>query len=193
MSSRRRIGVMGGTFDPIHLGHLVAASEVRHRLDLEQVLFIPAGQPWQKLDRQVTEAEHRYVMTELATDRSPFTVSRMDMDRPGPTYTVDTLREVHAQYGPADVYLVTGADALAGVRTWREPEALRELAHMVGVTRPGHPLPDEPAGGEVTILEIPSLDISSTMCRQRVARGEPIDYLVPAAVAEYIRKHALYR
>ncbi len=184
---------MGGTFDPIHLGHLVAASEVQHRLGLEQVLFIPAGQPWQKQDRQVTAAEHRYVMTVLATDRSSFSVSRIDIDRPGPTYAVDTLRDVHAQYGPAEVFLIVGADALAGIPTWREPAELRELAHMVGVTRPGHRLPDIPAGGDATILEIPSLDISSTMCRQRVALGEPIDYLVPAPVAEYIRKHSLYR
>lgn len=184
---------MGGTFDPIHLGHLVAASEVYHRLGLAEMLFIPAGRPWQKQDREVTGAEHRYLMTVLATDRTPFRVSRIDLDRPGPTYAVDTLRELHRQYEPADLFFVTGADALAGLRTWRDPEVLRDLAHMVGVTRPGHRLPAESAAGDATILEIPSLDISSTMCRQRVARGEPIDHLVPAPVVEYIRKHALYR
>ncbi|MEI2786344.1 MAG: nicotinate-nucleotide adenylyltransferase [Candidatus Nanopelagicales bacterium] len=189
----RRIGVMGGTFDPIHFGHLVAANEVLHRLDLDEVLLVPTGQPWQKSDRAVSPPEHRFRMTLLATDRSPFRVSRVDLDRPGATYTVDTLRDLHAQLDPVDLYFITGADALAGLSTWREAEALADLAHMVGVTRPGHQMGDTVPLTSVTVLDIPSLDISSTMCRQRVAEGLPIDYLVPAAVAEYIHKHSLYR
>lgn len=191
---RRRIGVLGGTFDPIHQGHLVAAATVHHRLGLDDLLFVPTGQPWQKQDRAVTAAEHRYLMAVLATDRSPFSVSRVDIDRPGPTFTTDTLQDLHAHHDPADLFFITGADSLAGLPTWREPEKILRLAHMVGVTRPGHPmaatgLPSSAA----TILEIPSLPISSTMCRDLVARGEPIDYLVPAAVVEYIDKHHLYR
>lgn len=185
--------MIGGTFDPIHLGHLAAAAEVQHRLGLDEVLFAPTGRPWQKQEQEVTAAEHRYVMTVLGTDRSPFGVTRVDIDREGPTFTVDTLRDLHAALDPVDLFFITGADALSGMATWREPEALWELAHMVGVTRPGHPLPAAVAAPDATILEIPALDISSTMCRRRVARGEPIDYLVPAPVVEYIRKHDLYR
>lgn len=191
---RRRIGVFGGTFDPIHLGHLVAACEVRHRLALDELIFVPTGEPWQKQNRQVTAAEDRYIMTVLATDRSAFGVSRVDVERAGPTFTVDTLRDLHAQYDPADLFFITGADTLAGLPTWREPETLIELAHMVAVTRPGHELDALPLpSSALTMVEIPGLDISSTMCRERVAREEPIDYLVPAAVVEYIGKHQLYR
>jgi nicotinate-nucleotide adenylyltransferase len=191
--SRRRIGVMGGTFDPIHIGHLAAANEVYHHFRLDELLFVPTGQPWQKSHRAVSDAEHRYRMALLATDRSPFRVSRVDIDREGPTYTVDTLRDIHHEYGPADLYFVVGADALAGLPTWREPETLLSLAHMVGVTRPGHEMGVTLPPESVTALEIPALEISSTQCRDRVARGLPIDYLVPAAVAEYIGKHVLYR
>lgn len=191
--SRRRIGVMGGTFDPIHIGHLAAANEVYHHFGLDELLFVPTGQPWQKSDRVVSDAEHRYRMALLATDRSPFRVSRVDIDREGPTYTVDTLRDIHHEYGPVDLYFIVGADALAGLPTWREPETLLGLAHMVGVTRPGHEMGVTLPPESVTALEIPALEISSTQCRDRAARGLPIDYLVPAAVAEYIGKHALYR
>ncbi len=183
---------MGGTFDPIHTGHLVAASEVSHRLGLDHVVFVPTGQPWQKQDRDISSAEDRYIMTVLATDRSDFGVSRVDIDREGPTFTADTLRELHDVYDPAELFFITGADTLAGMHTWRHADLVLELAHMVGVTRPGHALDEKPKSG-VTLMEIPSLDISSTMCRRRVARGEPIDYLVPAAVAEYIHKRRLYR
>jgi nicotinate-nucleotide adenylyltransferase len=192
--SRRRIGVMGGTFDPIHTGHLLAASEVSFRLGLDHVVFVPTGQPWQKQDRQVSTAEDRYIMTVLATDRSDFDVSRVDVDRAGPTFTADTLRELHDLYDPADLYFITGADTLAGLPTWERADVVLDLARMVAVTRPGHVLAEArlPAT-DVTIVEIPSLEISSTMCRERVQRGEPIDFLVPAAVAEYIHKRRLYR
>ncbi len=193
MNRRRRIGVMGGTFDPIHVGHLAAASEVYHRLDLDEVLFVPAGRPWQKSDRVVSDAEHRYRMTLLATDRSPFRVSRVDIDRDGPTYTADTLRDLHTEYDPADLFFIVGADALAGLPTWRDPETLLSLAHMVGVTRPGHPMGVTLPPESVTVLEIPRLEVSSTLIRHRVAQSAPIDYLVPAPVVEYIAKLALYR
>jgi nicotinate-nucleotide adenylyltransferase len=192
--SRRRIGVMGGTFDPIHTGHLLAASEVSFRLGLDHVVFVPTGQPWQKQDRQVSSAEDRFIMTVLATDRSDFEVSRVDVDRAGPTFTADTLRELHDLHDPADLYFITGADTLAGLPTWERADVVLDLAHVVAVTRPGHEL-DEASlpATDVTIVEIPSLEISSTMCRERVQRGEPIDYLVPPAVAEYILKRRLYR
>lgn len=188
----RRIGVMGGTFDPIHVGHLVAANEAYHLLGLDEMLFVPTGQPWQKQDRVVTDAEHRFRMALLGTDRTPFLVSRVDIDRPGPTFTVDTLRDLHAQLDPADLFFVTGADTLAGMATWRQPEVVMELAHMVGVTRPGHTLGDGVPPASVTLLEIPQLEVSSTLVRQRVAQGLPIDHLVPAGVADYVLKYRLY-
>ncbi|HWV25691.1 MAG TPA: nicotinate-nucleotide adenylyltransferase [Aeromicrobium sp.] len=195
---RRRIGVMGGTFDPIHHGHLVAASEVRSWYDLEEVVFVPTGQPWQKADRDVSPAEHRYLMTVIATAANPqFTVSRVDIDRDGPTYTIDTLRDISAQYPEADLYFITGADALAALLTWRDHDELFELANFVGCTRPGHDLDESSLDGlptdRVQILEIPALAISSTDCRDRVGRDEPVWYLVPDGVVQYISKHGLYR
>lgn len=185
---------MGGTFDPIHTGHLVAAAEVFDRLKLDDLLFVPTGQPWQKQHRSVTPAEQRYMMTVLGTDRSPFGVSRVDIDREGPTYSADTLRDLHAEFDPADLFFITGADTVVGLPTWRDPDLVLELAHLVVVTRPGHPLRELPVPtSALTTLEIPGLNISSTMCRERVSRGEPIDYLVPAPVVEYIRKRQLYR
>ena len=134
-----RLGVMGGTFDPIHHGHLVAASEVAHLFALDEVVFVPTGQPWQKADRAVTAAEHRYLMTVIATAADPrFTVSRVDIDRDGPTYTVDTLRDLHAQRPDAELFFITGADALGSILTWRDPPTCCDLAHFVAVTRPGH-------------------------------------------------------
>ena len=184
---------MGGTFDPIHIGHLAAAAHVQHHLALDEVVLVPTGQPWQKQDRSVTDAEHRYVMAVLATDRTSFRVSRVDIDRQGPTFTVDTLRDLHREYHPADLFFIMGSDALSGVATWRDPDAVLELAHIVGVTRPGHPSSSNLPHGAATLLEIPSLDVSSTMCRERLQRGQPIDFLVPAPVVDYIRKQHLYR
>jgi nicotinate-nucleotide adenylyltransferase len=190
-----RIGVMGGTFDPIHIGHLVAASEVAHRFSLDHVVFVPTGQPWQKSDRRVSSAEDRYLMTDLATvDDERFSVSRVDIDRDGPTYTVDTLRDIRADFGEDHEYFfITGADALGEILTWREPEEVLRLAHLVGVTRPGHELADPGlAPGRVTLLEIPALAISSSDIRARVSRGEPIRYLVTPGVEAYIAKVGLY-
>ncbi|GAA2755470.1 nicotinate-nucleotide adenylyltransferase [Actinopolymorpha rutila] len=196
MSDRRpRLGVMGGTFDPIHNGHLVAASEVQADFDLDEVIFVPTGQPWQKGARQVAEAEDRYLMTVIATASNPrFSVSRVDIDRPGLTYTVDTLRDLRAARGPdAEFFFITGADALTQILTWRDVDELFQMAHFVGCTRPGHTFEiDELPEDAVTLLEIPALAISSTECRERVAAGRPIWYLVPDGIVQYINKRRMY-
>ncbi|MFC6151953.1 MULTISPECIES: nicotinate-nucleotide adenylyltransferase [Mumia] len=195
---RPRVGVMGGTFDPIHHGHLVAASEVQAWYDLDEVVFVPTGEPWQKADRKVSPGEDRYLMTVIATASNPrFWVSRVDIDRDGPTYTVDTLRELRAHYGgDVDLYFITGADALAQILTWRNAEEMFELAEFVGCTRPGHDIDMHTLDGlpsdRVAIVEIPALAISSTDCRERVANQEPVWYLVPDGVVQYIAKHRLY-
>jgi nicotinate-nucleotide adenylyltransferase len=188
-----RIGVMGGTFDPIHHGHLVAASEVAQSFDLDEVVFVPTGVPWQK--QKVTSSEHRYLMTVIATASNPsFTVSRVDVDREGPTYTIDTLRDLQRQRPDAELYFITGADAVAQILSWRDHDELWDLAHFVAVSRPGHVLSTEGLPSEnVSQLEIPALSISSTDCRDRVGRGHPVWYLVPDGVVQYIAKHHLYR
>ena len=188
---------MGGTFDPIHHGHLVAASEVQAWFDLDEVVFVPTGQPWQKSDRAVSPAEHRYLMTVIATASNPrFTVSRVDIDRGGPTYTIDTLRDLAAKIPDADLYFITGADALAEIFTWRDADELFELARFVGCTRPGYEMNPSTIeaipSDRVTILEIPALAISSSDCRDRRLKGEPVWYLVPDGVVQYIAKHDLY-
>jgi nicotinate-nucleotide adenylyltransferase len=195
VSARRRVGVMGGTFDPIHHGHLVAASEVASLFLLDQVVFVPTGTPWQKGERVVSPAEDRYLMTVIATASNPrFSVSRLDIDRPGPTYTIDTLRDLRAELGEAtELFFITGADALAQILGWHRADELFGLAHFVGVTRPGHPLSDPglPQGG-VSLVEVPAMAISSTDCRERVARSLPVWYLVPDGVVQYIQKRDLY-
>ena len=185
---------MGGTFDPIHHGHLVAASEVQSLFDLDEVIFVPTGQPWQKADKVVSEAEHRYLMTVVATASNPhFLVSRVDVDREGPTYTIDTLRDLRAQHPDDELFFITGADALAQILSWKDVDELWELAHFIGVTRPGYELSESglPEDG-VTLQEVPAMAISSTDCRDRVADGEPVWYLVPDGVVQYINKHHLY-
>ncbi|MBB4139048.1 nicotinate-nucleotide adenylyltransferase [Microbacterium invictum] len=188
-----RIGVMGGTFDPIHHGHLVAASEVAQSFDLDEVVFVPTGVPYQK--RDVTESEHRYLMTVIATASNPqFTVSRVDIDRTGATYTIDTLRDLAKIYPGAELFFISGADAVAQILSWRDHDELWDMAHFVAVSRPGHVL--STAGlpkDNVSLLEIPALAISSTDCRDRVHRGHPVWYLVPDGVVQYIAKHHLYR
>jgi nicotinate-nucleotide adenylyltransferase len=190
----RRIGIMGGTFDPIHHGHLVAASEVQSRFGLDEVVFVPTGQPWQK--GAVSPAEDRYLMTVVATASNPrFHVSRADIDRDGPTYTIDTLRDLRAVYGPeAELFFITGADALEKILSWKDALPMLELARFVGVTRPGFELTDKhlPADS-VALVEVPAMAISSSDCRERVAAGEPVWYLVPDGVVQYIAKRGLYR
>ncbi|MFI1988417.1 nicotinate-nucleotide adenylyltransferase [Actinoplanes sp. NPDC020271] len=192
--SARRIGIMGGTFDPIHHGHLVAASEVQARFQLDEVMFVPTGQPYEK--GRVSPAEDRYLMTVIATASNPrFHVSRADMDRDGPTYTVDTLRDMRAVYGrSAELFFITGADALSRIMSWRDALTMLRLAHFIGVTRPGFELsaanlPED----SVTLVEVPAMAISSSDCRRRVAGGLPVWYLVPDGVVQYINKRGLYR
>ena len=195
---RFRLGVMGGTFDPIHHGHLVAASEAATRFKLDEVVFVPTGVPWQKAGRRVSHSEDRYLMTVIATASNPrFSVSRVDIDRPGDTYTVDTLTDLREERGPdTDLFFITGADALAKILTWRGADQLFDLAKFVGVSRPGIDLSAEdishlPAD-KVTLLEIPAMAISSTACRERISEDMPIWYLVPDGIVQYIAKRGLY-
>jgi nicotinate-nucleotide adenylyltransferase len=192
----RRIGIMGGTFDPIHHGHLTAANEVANRFALDEVVFVPTGQPWQKAGQPVSPAEDRYLMTVIATASNPrFTVSRVDIERGGPTYTVDTLRDLRKVYGDAAaLFFITGADALADILSWKEADVCLELAHFVGVTRPGFRLSsDHLPADTVSLVQVPAMAISSTDCRERTGKGQPVWYLVPDGVVQYIAKRRLYR
>ncbi|MCT1555343.1 nicotinate-nucleotide adenylyltransferase [Corynebacterium sanguinis] len=194
----RKIGVMGGTFDPIHNGHLVAGSEVADRFDLDEVVFVPTGDPWQKADRTVTDSEHRYLMTVIATASNPqFTVSRVDIDRGGPTYTIDTLRDLREAYPSEELFFITGADALSSIMSWHDWDQMFDLAEFVGVTRPGYELREDMLPAQhrerVHLVEIPAMAISSTDCRLRASQGRPVWYLVPDGVVRYIAKNNLYR
>lgn len=184
---------MGGTFDPIHNGHLVAASEVARELSLDRVIFVPTGTPWHK--EPASNAEHRYLMTVIATASNPnFTVSRVDIDRSGETFTVDTLRDLRSEFANSDLFFISGADAISQILAWKDVEKLWDLAHFVAVTRPGHELDISGFSADnVSLLEVPALAISSTDCRRRVSRGSPVWYLVPDGVVQYIAKHNLYR
>ena len=192
LTDKRRIGVMGGTFDPIHNGHLVAASEVASAFDLDEVIFVPTGSPY--LKDNVTPAEHRYLMTVIATASNPrFKVSRIDIDREGPTYTVDTLSDMQKLYPDADLVFISGADAISQISAWKNADHLWDLAKFVAVSRPGHQLtiPEAPEGA-ISKLEIPALAISSTDIRARVQTGKPVWYLVSDGVVQYIAKNKLY-
>lgn len=195
MGTGRRIGVMGGTFDPVHLGHLVAADQARAELKLDEVIFIPAGSPWQK-EQGVTPAEHRYLMTVLATAAHPsFSVSRLEIDRNNPTYTVDTLRALREAVPDARLYFITGADAILNILTWKAAEECLALADFVAATRPGYDLrvlDDHGLRDHVSVLDVPALAISSSDVRERFASGRPVRYLIPSAVEGYARKHGLY-
>lgn len=200
------VGIMGGTFDPVHHGHLVAAEAVRAHLGLDRVVFVPAGRPPHKSDSEVTDERHRYLMTVMATVTNPlFTVSRAEIDRPGPSYTVDTIRAFRQVVGERTrLYFITGFDAVREILTWREPDVFLRLCRVVAVTRPGYPLEEVEAlqrrlraetgtSDPLSILEVPALAISSSDIRRRVAAGEPIKYLVPESVETYIAKMGLYR
>ena len=193
----RRLGVMGGTFDPIHYGHLVTAEEALEQFELEGVLFVPTGRPWMKEHEGVSPPEDRYLMTVIATASNPlFSVSRIEVDRDGPTYTVETLRSLKADLD-ADLFFVTGADAILEMLQWKEPEELFELAHFIAATRPGYDIAgfEVPAHAKdaVSVMNVPALAISSTDIRSRVQAGGPIRYLVPEGVKSYIEKAGLYR
>ena len=190
--------MLGGSFDPIHHGHLAVASEVASILELEHVVFVPVGIPWHKGPLQAS-AEDRYAMTVLATESdNRFSVSRVDVDRAGVTYTVDTLRDLNDEFRrsnpghAASWFFITGADALADLQRWREPEEIFRMAHIVGVARPGHEAMESEVDSRAIRVEAPLLDISSTDIRERVRSGRPIRYLVPSAVASWIATHHLY-
>ncbi len=201
----RRLGILGGTFDPPHLGHLAVAEEAREVIDLARVLFIPAGRPWQKADRPVTPAELRLAMVERAVEGNPaFLVDRREVERPGPSYTVDTLRELAAaEPAGTELWLIVSTEALASLATWREPEHIMQLARLcvaprgpevdaaAAVARFESSLPA--AAGRLVALDRPRLAISSTEIRERVRAGRSIRYLVPDAVAELVTRYALYR
>lgn len=200
MDAPNRLGVMGGTFDPIHQGHLVTAEEALWQFELDQVLFAPTGQPWMKHEPGVSPAEDRYLMTVIATSSNPrFRVSRLEIDREGPTYSVDTLRSLREEYGEGtELFFITGADAILQIFQWKDADQAFELAHFIAATRPGYDLSrfDQERAAEhpkITVMDIPALAISSTDIRERVAKGRPIRYLVPEGVKSYIEKTGLYR
>jgi nicotinate-nucleotide adenylyltransferase len=195
-----RLGVMGGTFDPIHYGHLVTAEEALQQFGLDGVIFVPTGRPWMKEHGVVSPAEDRYLMTVIATASNPlFRVSRMEVDRDGPTYTVETLRGLKAELGTeTDLFFVTGADAVLEIFQWKDPGELFELAHFIAATRPGYDIAGFSAHAPykhpgITVMNVPALAISSTDIRARVAASRPIRYLVPEGVKSYIEKAGLYR
>lgn len=199
-----RIGIMGGTFDPVHYGHLVTAEEARTQFELSEVLFVPNRYAPHKSIDGVSDPEHRYHMTLLATATNPsFTVSRIEIDRPGPSYSIDTIKELRKTHGPRDLYYITGADAILQIvrGDWERSAELLTLCQYIAASRPGFPLDVEDLRrynvtqttlDNLHVMEIPALAISSTDIRRRVARGRPIRYLVPDAVEAYIMKHALY-
>jgi nicotinate-nucleotide adenylyltransferase len=195
----RRLGVMGGTFDPIHYGHLTTAEEALGQFSLDEVVFVPTGMPWMKEERDVSPAEHRYLMTVIATASNPrFRVSRIEIDREGPTYTVETLRTLAAENLDAELYFITGADAMLEIFEWKDTDEVLSLAHFIAATRPGYDLTRFEAltptrHPNVSLMNIPALAISSTDLRERVHGGRPIRYLVPEGVKSYIEKAALYR
>lgn len=192
---------MGGTFDPIHMAHLLAAEEARFRFNLDKVVFVPCGVPVHKKPYEVTPAEHRYAMVLLATTGNPhFEVSRIEIERQGPSYAIDTVRAFKRLYGNGvTLFFITGADAVLEILTWRDADKLVELCRFIAVTRPGYDLSKlEEVLGEryasaIDVLHIPEMDISSTKIRERVRNGEPIRYMVPDAVYDYIMRHGLYR
>jgi len=199
MIKRSKIAIMGGTFDPIHYGHLVTAEAARSSFGLEKVVFVPSGRPPHKRDQNITHPEHRYIMTMLAVASNPFfEVSRVEMDRPGYSYAIDTVSEFVGLYGSnVDLFFITGADAILEIITWRNVDGLMEKCHFIAATRPGFHLPDtghlpEHFLKNIYFMEVPALAISSTNIRERVSMGRPIKYLVPEEVEKYIYTYSLY-
>jgi len=203
IGDKYKVGILGGTFDPIHNAHLAIVDEARLQLELDEVVFIPAGQPWMKSDRVITAAEHRVAMLLLAIDdKFGFRLSTMEIDRPGPSYTVDTLAKLSNEFvGLSELYFIIGWDNLPDLPRWKEPARIIELCHLVALPRPGYSLPDLDALDKkvpgllksVIIMERPQIDISGTEIRERVAKGLDISKMVPLGVAEYIREKGLYR
>lgn len=198
---RNRVGLMGGTLDPSHYGHLLVAETAREQYQLSEVVFVPNGRPPHKKDYLVSPAEDRYAMVLLAVADNPwFSVSRAEIERCGPSYTIDTIRAFRQQLGPeVNLYFITGADAILEILTWRQPHDIVAECQLIAAHRPGFDLRKmadvlgEDLAGEVQMLAMPAMDISSTQIRQRIARGESIHYLTPPAVESYIHKVGLYR
>jgi nicotinate-nucleotide adenylyltransferase len=195
-----RLGVMGGTFDPIHYGHLVTAEEALGQFDLDEVVFVPTGRPWMKTHNHVSPAEDRYLMVVIATASNPrFSVSRIEIDREGPTYTVDTLRAIKQErVDDPELFFVTGADAMLEIFAWKDADDVLELAHFIAATRPGYDIPafEQEAPSRhphVNVMTVPALAISSTDIRLRVREGRPTRYLLPEGVKSYVEKLGLYR
>ncbi len=194
------IGIMGGTFDPIHNGHLLTAECAAYQYNLDEVIFIPSGNPPHKIEKNISDAEDRYVMSLLATmSNSKFRVSRMEIEREGLSYTIDTVREIKKLHPGAKVYFITGSDAILEIFTWKNPEELLEEAEFIAATRPGYCISQlgqkiyDAYRKNIHILEIPGLAISSTDIRRRRQEGRPIKYQLPEAVEMYVKKHDLYR
>ena len=202
--TKSKIGVLGGTFDPIHLGHLIVAEDIRQKLGLGEVLFVPAGRPWLKLkeEKPISAAEHRLAMVRLAVASDPhFKVSTLEIDRPGLSYSIDTVLELKAKLGAgAEIYFIVGPDALAELPRWKDPGRLVEICQVVGIGRPGyvqadlHILESSILGvsQRIMLMDVPQIDISATEIRRRVAQRLSIRYLVPEAVEKYIAEHRLY-
>jgi nicotinate-nucleotide adenylyltransferase len=192
----QRIGVFGGTFDPVHVGHLVAAVNARHALDLDRVVLMVANVPWQKAGtRQMTAAEDRFAMVEAAVRGVPgLEASRLEIDRGGPSYTADTVAALHALHDEAELFVIVGWDVSAELDTWERFQEVREMATLVVVNRPGNPAPDGlvQQGWRLREVSVPNLEISSTDLRARAATGRPLDYLVPQAAVDVIRQRGLY-
>lgn len=190
----RKLGVMGGTFDPIHMGHLLAASEAADQVGLDEVLFVPTGQSWQKSDRNITSSDHRVAMTALAIeDDDRFTLSLMEVQRSGPSYTIDTVNELKRVEPATDIYVIVGADAIRTISTWHQSQALINDVHFIVMARAGHGISvDEIPVKHSIVIEMPQVEISSSDIRERVRSGRSIKYLVPDNVASYIAKHHLY-
>lgn len=203
----QKIGIMGGTFNPIHNGHLVTAQEALSQFNLDRVVFIPTGNPPHKTKQEIADSEDRYIMTVIATSsNSNFFVSRMEIDRKKKSYTIDTVRQLKKKYGGgSSLYFVTGADAILEILTWKNTDEIISLCKFIAATRPGYDMTriedlrkklfssDEESYRKIYIMEIPALSISSTDIRNRLKSGRPIDYLVPEGVCNYILKHGLYK
>ncbi len=203
----KKIGIMGGTFNPIHHGHLVTAQEALVQFGLDEVIFIPAGDPPHKIEDLLAHAEDRYLMTVIATSsNSSFFVSRIEIDRKGKSYTIDTVKELRGIYGSgSDLYFITGADAILEILSWKNTSEIVSLIKFIAATRPGYNLSkitelkttlfnsEDEANQKIFIMEIPALAISSTNIRQRIKDGRSINYLAPEGVNNYILKHGLYK
>ena len=195
MTNPKKLGVLGGTFDPIHMGHLVLAEQAREQFELDQIIFIPSASPPHKTEQELSLAIHRFEMTKLALEGNRyFSVSDIELKRKGLSYTIETLRELKGLYKDSEIYFLTGSDVLEEITTWKDPEEIYKLARIVIAVRPGFDKfdPENHFAKKSVIVRITGVDISSTQIREKVRNGESIKYLVPSKVEEYIKKKNLY-